>query len=323
MPTITIPIIASEDDGLWAEGNGGTTFRSDTNNTLVGEGNIVGAGFGIVGSFFRFVNVPVSGPENLGDVTLRAPNHLVTQDSLIGVLAFYDEDDAQAPTTYEDARNPTLTTSQVAVNEPFGAGPDDDYLVDVKAPFVEVVSRPGWAAGNAVCVDLRSIYSTPDAPPSYDQVAQIRAYDYALSPATAELIIEILNAAPTITVTPTASYNGSFTRLGPNASPATVTFTATDDDTGDQETDALTWEIRTAPDGGGTLVSTGSCTHNVSENASVANSDSGIVEGSNTLYLRVGDGDAWSDDESFTLLCDRTAPTVGTITHSPNPVVET
>ena len=127
-----------------------------------------------------------------------------------------------------------------------------------------------------------------------------------------------LNTAPTITVAPTVSY-GSLTRLGPNNSPAVVSFTATDaEQTG---ADELSYTIRTATAGGGTLVGSGTCTSGASKNHNIANADAGLVDGSQTLYLRVFDGWSYSADLSFTLLLDTTAPTVGAITHSPNPVV--
>lgn len=126
------------------------------------------------------------------------------------------------------------------------------------------------------------------------------------------------NTAPTITVGPSVSY-GNLTRLGPSNSPAIVSFTATDP----EETGAgdLDYEIRTATGGGGTLVASGSCTSGVAENVNLAHNASGLSgNGSQALYLVVGDG---TDDteESFTLLQDNAAPTVGTIIHSPNPVV--
>lgn len=124
----------------------------------------------------------------------------------------------------------------------------------------------------------------------------------------------LANTAPTITVAPTVS-NGSLTRLGPNNTPAVVTFTATDTDG-----DALTYEIRTAASGGGTLVGNGSATSGVSKQHNIANSASGLVDGNQTLYLSINDGTVDSSDSSFSLLRDTTAPTVGTITHSPSPV---
>jgi len=104
------------------------------------------------------------------------------------------------------------------------------------------------------------------------------------------------NSAPIITVGPTVAYAGSSTGVSSVATPATVTFTATDaEQTG---ADELTWQIRTATGGGGTLVASGTATQAISEVASIDYNDSGIIDGSQTLYLLVSDGVA-TDEESF------------------------
>lgn len=127
------------------------------------------------------------------------------------------------------------------------------------------------------------------------------------------------NTPPTITVNPSVNYNG-YTRTGPNNTPISVSFTATDpEETG---ANALNYQIRTAAGTGGTLVASGTFTSGVGASVNIAHNASGLSEGSNTLYLRVDDGtDVASTNPSFTLLVDRGAPTVGTITHMPNPVV--
>lgn len=132
------------------------------------------------------------------------------------------------------------------------------------------------------------------------------------------VFLDELNTEPEITVPPTVDY-GSYTRTGPQNTPISVTFEAEDDE--EDGTDELTVEVRTAASGGGTLVATDDYTSGTSGSISIAHNASGLSEGSNTLYMRVGDGTDWSDDESFTLLVDRGAPTVGTINQSPNPAV--
>lgn len=122
------------------------------------------------------------------------------------------------------------------------------------------------------------------------------------------------NTAPSIAVAPTVSY-GSLTRLGPNNSPAIVSFTATDADG-----DPLTYQIRTAASGGGTLVASGNANLGSTTNVNIAYNATGLVEGTNALYLRVHDGTAYSADSSFDLLRDTEAPSVGTITVDP-PIV--
>lgn len=126
------------------------------------------------------------------------------------------------------------------------------------------------------------------------------------------------NTAPEITDPPSVNYGG-YTRTGPANSPISVSFEAEDaEETG---TDELTVEVRTAAAGGGTLVATDDYTSGTSGSISIAHNASGLSEGPNTLYMRVGDGTDWSDDESFTLLVDRTQPADFTPSHTPDPVL--
>jgi hypothetical protein len=132
-----------------------------------------------------------------------------------------------------------------------------------------------------------------------------------------DILFDIPNTEPVISVPPTVSYT-PLTRLGPNNTPATVTFTATD--TEETTANALSYTIRTAAAGGGTLVGSGTCTSGISKSHSITNTNAGLVDGTNTLYLRISDGTLFSSDAAFTLLRDTGLPTVGTITHTPNPV---
>ena len=115
---------------------------------------------------------------------------------------------------------------------------------------------------------------------------------------------------------PTINYNG-LTRLGPNNTPGVVTFTA--DDAND---DPLTHAIRTAANGTGTLVADGNASTGTPTNVNLAHNAPGLVEGTNPLYLRVSDGQAWSDDAPLTVLVDRTPPAVGAVTVAPPVVTE-
>ena len=127
------------------------------------------------------------------------------------------------------------------------------------------------------------------------------------------------NTAPSFSVQPSATY-ASLTRTGPSNTWG-VTFTATDaEQTG---ANALTYQIRTASGGGGTLVSSGTCTSGVSKVITgLAYNASGLADGSNTLYVRVGDGTDNVDSNSWTLLRDDEAPTAATsISTIPDPVV--
>ena len=96
------------------------------------------------------------------------------------------------------------------------------------------------------------------------------------------------NTAPTITAGPTTTY-ASGTCTTPTVTWG-VTFTATDSEqTG---ADALTYYIRTSSTfGAGTQVATGTCTSGASKVVTgLAYNASGVVEGTQTLYLHIYDG---------------------------------
>lgn len=184
---------------------------------------------------------------------------------------------------------------------------------DIASIIQEIVNRSGWASGNALVIFIDDNGTTINGGGDFSTYDENPAY-------AAELTIDYTpsNTAPTITDPPSVNYGG-YTRTGPANSPISVTFEAEDaEETG---TDELTVEVRTAAAGGGTLVATDDYTSGTAGSISIAHNASGLSEGSNTLYLRVGDGTDWSDDETFTLLVDRGAPTVGTITQAPNPAV--
>ena len=134
-----------------------------------------------------------------------------------------------------------------------------------------------------------------------------------------------LNAAPTVSSAPTVAYGTGNLAVGPNNS-ATVTFTAQDADAGDQGTDALDFEIRTAASGGGTLIDSGTCSHNVSKEITLTNAEiTSLGQGNTTLYLSILDDDLdRSSDSSFTIRRDSVSPTASdSISTTPTIVTDT
>lgn len=103
---------------------------------------------------------------------------------------------------------------------------------------------------------------------------------------------------------------GSFTRTGVNNTPWRLTFTPSDEDT--LGVDALTWEVWTGAARTGTKVAEGTCTSGVEEVADIAYNADGLVNGSQTLYLSIDDGDQASDDTELTLKRDDDAPAAST-----------
>lgn len=126
------------------------------------------------------------------------------------------------------------------------------------------------------------------------------------------------NTVPTFSVQPVATYAGGATRTGPNTTWG-VTFTANDSE---QSGAGFTYQIRTsATPTGGTLVASGTLTFGSSlVRTGIAYNASGLVQGSNTLYVHVYDGGLWGVSNSFTVLRDDSVSAPSSISHSPNPV---
>ncbi len=307
MTVLDIRVAAGANDGEWTSAGA----FSSTNALNINLGS--SAGTTTYSGFFRFLNVTVPGSDTI-DVANMVFRSWGNADSGVTcnarILAHLAANPA-APTSHSGVTSAPRTTAFTDWSNIPPVGADADFTsAEFPAVMQELVSQGSWASGNAVVLFVENNGSSPSA------LRHIRPYEFAS--ATAPLLhIEYSppNTAPTITVAPTASY-GSLTRLGPLNTPAVVSFTATDADG-----DALTYEIRTAAGGGGTLVASGTCTSGTTENVNIANSDPGLVDGSQTLYLRVHDGAVYSADSSFSLLRDTTAPTVGTITTNPDPVV--
>lgn len=108
------------------------------------------------------------------------------------------------------------------------------------------------------------------------------------------------NAAPTFASGPSVSYpNGSFT--SPSSTPWTLNFTPSDAES--KGTNALTYDVRTAPGGGGSSVGSGTCTSDVAAAPTFAYTTTAI--GITTLYLRISDG-VNTTEQSFNV--DRRSP---------------
>lgn len=211
------------------------------------------------------------------------------------------------PTSEADHQSRVRTVNGVVWNPGFPRPDDDRLYISILSLVNEVKSLSPVSVvvlhddnGSATGSSNRVAYDPTDQGASFGPGIHIEYH--------------VPNTSPAITVSPTVSY-GSLTRLGPNNTPATVSFTAVDADG-----DSLTYQIRTGASGGGTLVGNDNATSGLQVNHSLAHNASGLNEGTNTLYLRASDGQAWSADAPFTVLVDRTAPTVGTIISTPSPV---
>lgn len=308
MTVLNLQVSAGADDGYWTLSgnflNGGT---------FIALGKSASTSYN---SFIRFPGVSVPQGATVDDafIVLQSLNNASSSSVNLQIRAIA-ADNAGAPSTFGQADGAARTSASVAWSSLPSWSTNTDYTSpSIDSVVQEVVNRGGWASGNAIVIYVE------------DNASSGSAFRYAKSyesgSATApRLTIEYTptNTAPTITVNPSVNYNG-YTRLGPNNTPGSVSFTATDpEETG---SNALSYEIRTASGSGGTLVASGNFTSGVGASVSIAHNASGINEGSNTLYLRVSDGTDYAPtNPSFTLLVDRGAPTVGIITQTPNPAV--
>ncbi len=311
MTVIDLQVSASGDNGYWYED--GSTFGTASSGSTARVGK--SSAGPSANKFFRFANVTV--PASDIDVATfkwraRGTTSTATVHTSIRAIA---ADNASAPTTNAEAIGATLTTASVAYNNISAQTNNTWYTApSIVSVIEEVTSNSGWASGNALVLYWEDTTSSAGA----FRVTNFYS-DSSSSAATLHIEYTPDNTAPTITVAPAVSY-GTLTRLGPNNTPATLTFTATDA----QQTgaNALSYTIRTASGGGGTLVASGLCTSGVSENVNIAYNATSLSQGSNTLYLRIHDGTAYSADSSFVVLLDSSAPTVGTIAQTPAPVTE-
>lgn len=303
-----VNLAASGRLGRWYEGT--TSFSTSSSFVQVGylnstdrQGNI----------FARFTEVPIPNNASITSSSFRVTALelgpiQISQETVNTQISAVASDNADAPSNYSEAENAprTAINTKWDITEKWSSGivyPSPDISLVVQ----EVVHRSGWDTGNALV-----LYWEDAGTISVNN--SVRLLQNSPTPAVFLYLEYTTNTAPEITVPPTVSY-GSFTRTGPNNSPVTVSFTATDADG-----DSLTYTIRTAGSGGGTLVADGNANEGTPTNVNIAHNAPGLVEGTNSLHVRVHDGTEWSSDASFTLLVDRTAPSVGQVVVDP-PIV--
>lgn len=305
MTVLNLQVSASADDGYIPN-----LGELNTNQPTINVGNTHVFTSRTAHGFMRFTGASEISGSDINSAELSVYLYGIAGSPLTKIRAELADNPA-APTTVSDLNGRTKTSSGVDWDPTSGSG--WLTLPDISSVIQEVADNFSTSSvviyhlddGSATGASNLVAYDTYDSDPDFAPKLTI---DYTPS-----------NTAPTITVAPSVNYNG-FTRTGPANSPISVTFEAEDaEETGANQ---LNYQIRTAAGTGGTLVASGTFTSGVGASVNIAHNASGLSEGSNTLYLRVDDGtDVASTNPSFTLLVDRGAPTVGTITHVPNPVV--
>lgn len=144
MTSLNLQVGASGDDG-WDRG---TSFTNNDNAQAMGDF------FGVTENFQRFTNVTVP----VG-ATITAASLVFNSRDDSGGTGFHVKirgvaaDNPSAPTNHAGFTGLSLTTAGVDWDNPTFTG--DVTSPDIASVIQEIVSRPGWASGNALIVVIK------------------------------------------------------------------------------------------------------------------------------------------------------------------------
>ena len=276
---------AAEDDGIYSDARNGTgnTFASDTTSTTMSVGQWKGGFLNVLYGCYigglSFTNTLTSGDTITAvDLSLYLSSDYSTTDFTIRLRA---QNWGSTLTTGDWTTSFSSTLLATKATSGIGAGYN---AFTSESAFTSNVTKGGtdyWM--------MSSSLQEANTAPSGAEYVVWAASDNSGTAADPKLVITYTPATPpTITSGPTTTY-ASGTATTPTVTWG-VTFTATDaEQTG---SDALTYYIRTSSTfGGGTQVATGTCTSGASKVLTgLAYNASGLVEGSQTLYLHIYDG---------------------------------
>lgn len=280
MPTKRVYIKPGGDDGYWSlDYNGVTSFNTSGTSMSVGW---ISTGSGVTTIYGFFVRLLPEIPDDAAiEEVVATFNNLGTGSNTPGVISrLYAADNAAAPTSYTEAKNATLTSASTSQEIPVAAGAVE---IDITDQVAEVHARDGFTEQSAIVIDVRSTTSTPTQTVSGPSIG--RANFSTQESGTFAYIDITYNRAPDIVGTD-MDY-GPLGRVGSDA-PGTFYFELLDED--EIAEDDLNWEIRTSPDGAGTVVASGTATSGLTVGVQITYTSTGIVPGANVLYLRVNDG---------------------------------
>lgn len=155
MTTFTKRIVASGDDGY----RNNTSF--DNSSASIAFGNLSG---GILDCFLRFTNVtiPQGATINSAKVTFQAQSSLSGATCTVKISC-NAEDNATAPTTAADLNSKVRTTASSSWNAAGQTAGSNYDTPDFTSAVQEVISRSGWASGNALMVLIDNNASSTSA----------------------------------------------------------------------------------------------------------------------------------------------------------------
>ena len=164
----TFQISSLQDDAEETTGAGSITYYN--NGDLDLGGFSVGTNDSVVGLRFQNITIPQGMTIYSAYITFRAN---VANSEVTNLLIAGEASDNAAPfnTTADNIKNRTATTTTVTWSnvQPWSAGVDYPSA-SIKDIMQEIVSRPGWASGNAMVFRITGIPGTPNK-------RDVRAYD--------------------------------------------------------------------------------------------------------------------------------------------------
>lgn len=210
MTTVVVTTTSGSDDGHCTSGG---TNTQGVNDLQYAAGNRV---------YFRFVNVAVPQGSTIDSATIAvqvhdAKSNTYPLESFDVVHRFEDVDDSAAIGSSEDVTARATTTASTTAD--YVATANNEWETnDVAAPLQEVISRAGWASGNAA-----ALFATPTSIGarrynawSYEGAATnsaILTIDYSAGGGGATVTGVVTGALPALT----ADAAGAGTSAGPVA----------------------------------------------------------------------------------------------------------
>lgn len=176
MPVLTLQVAAGDSDG-WYDSSSGC-HRTDTTIQLGNYGGATGDGA------FRFVSVPLSARHRIKQARLYLKSTTRLVEGPVALASNIRCDDTDDAANLITTCNPSDRSPTTAYSAAGTYGPDADewfYLADFASAVQEVLDRPGWAVGNAICATV--IVHTPGSG------GQLTVYAYENASANAPKLV--------------------------------------------------------------------------------------------------------------------------------------
>lgn len=202
MATFNGSIQASDDDGIWIPT--ATTFNNDFTELIVGKPSGIGGQTCNLYLWVDNVTIPPGSTITSAIWTLVAVATL-SATTVSATIRLVDADDAAHPTSLAEATGLTLTTASTAwTNIPTQTAGVSQQTPNWSSPLQEVIDRPGWASGNAICFVMHDNGSTTNAARSWASfdhttlAVPALAIDYTEPETGEEITLNLLALGPTL-----------------------------------------------------------------------------------------------------------------------------